>query len=210
MVIIKLGMNNRGTSEAQFKSLYNTMLDAVYSDGAKNGKVPKVVVLTPTTVAGESLTETGVPGNDSVWRMQKWLSEIVTQYNSSKGKHIELVDLWTAFTSERVVLGKDYFQTFFFGPSDGAIHPNAAGQYLIFKSLAKTLGFFDSDMPIFRQDYGDLNEGYLYVDSTSIKDYTLDFYEMDRTMPTLPAAEDVPNMLASVDFTRSNGEFIFP
>ena len=29
--------------------------------------------------------------------------------------------------------------------------------------------------------------------------------QMNRTMPTLSTAEDVPNMLASVDFTSSNG-----
>ena len=33
--------------------------------------------------------------------------------------------------------------------------------------------------------------------------------QMNRTMPTLPTAEDVPNMLASVDFTSSNGVFTY-
>lgn len=216
VVTIKLGMNNRPLDEATFKNLYVTMLDAVYADAAKNGKVPKVVILTPSPLAGENNDDLDVPGQDSVNRMVGWLSSIAADYNAKNGKHIEFVDLRNAFTNERLVLGDEYFQTFFYGPSDGAIHPNAAGQYLIFKTIAKTLGFYDASMPIFNHDYADLNEGYMYVDSTYISDYTGDYgaeangpsdeEEMDKTIPALEMTTQ-PELIASIDFTDKNGSF---
>lgn len=212
VVTIKLGMNNRPTGEAEFKRMYNAMLDAVYSDCAKNGKTPKVVVLTSTPLAGENNYDINVPGQDSVYRQLGWLTSIVSEYNSKNGKHIQLVDLRNGFTNERDILGDAYYQTFFFGPSDGAIHPNAAGQYLIFKTIAKTLGFYDESMPIFRQNYEDLNEGYLYVDSTAISNYkgeygstVADSGELDKTMPVLETA--TVKLIASIDFTDKNGTF---
>lgn len=213
VVFIKLGMNNRPTGEATFKSDYTNILDAVYADGAENGKIPKVIILTPTPVAGENTYDLDVPGQDSVNRMVDWLSEVRTAYNAENGTHIEFVDLRNAFTNERLVLGDDYYQAFFYGPSDGAIHPNAAGQYLIFKTIAKTLGFFDASKTIFNHDYEDLNEGYMYVDSTYISDYTGDYGaadtdddQMDSNMPTLDSLKQ-PKLLASADFTSSNGKF---
>lgn len=210
VVFIKLGMNNRPTGEATFKSDYTNILDAVYADGAENGKIPKVIILTPTPVAGENTYDLDVPGQDSVNRMVDWLSEVRTAYNAENGTHIEFVDLRNAFTNERLVLGDDYYQAFFYGPSDGAIHPNAAGQYLIFKSIAKMLGFFDASKTIFNHDYEDLNEGYMYVDSTYISDYTGDYgtvvsdnVQMDMEMPTL-AQNTQPELLAYHDFDAND------
>ena len=213
VVTIKLGMNNRPTSEADFKRMYNTMLDAIYSDCAKNGKTPKVVVLTPSPLAGENDYDLDVPGQDSIYRQVGWLRSIVQEYNAKNGKHIAFVDLRSAYTNERNILGDEYYQTFFFGPSDGAIHPNAAGQYLIFKTLAKTLGFYDASMPIFNQNYKDLNEGYMYVDSTAISSYAGEYGpsyddsgEMDKTMPQLETAGI--KLIASIDFNDKNGTFV--
>ena len=59
VVFIKLGMNNRTMANATFISKYNEMLDGIYAEGAKNGKVPKVVLLAPTPLSGESGISSG-------------------------------------------------------------------------------------------------------------------------------------------------------
>ena len=215
VVTIKLGMNNRPADETSFKSMYNAMLDEVYRAAATNGKKPKVVILTSPPLSGENTYDLDVPGQDSVNRQVAWLNSIAANYNATNGTHIQVVDLRNAFTNERLVLGDAYYQTFFFGPSDGAIHPNAAGQYLIFKTVAKTLGFYDSSKAIFNHEYQDLNEGNMYVDSTYISDYSgsygavtdVDGEEMNKTMPGLEKNTQ-PVLIASVDFTDQNGTFV--
>ena len=213
VVFIKLGMNNRPDSKSTFTTKYKAILDEIYRAGEANGKAPKVVLLTSTPLAGETATDLDYPGQDSVNRQVAWMNEMVASYNSANGRHIQVVDLRNAFVAERDVLGDDWYSTFFFGPSDGAIHPNAAGQYLIFKTVAKTTGLYNASMPIFQQDYRDLYEGYLYVNGTattyegSYGPSTNDNAEMDKDMP---AMEEAPiQLLASVDFTGENGNLDF-
>ena len=87
------------------------------------------------------------------------------------------MELQTAFTNEALVLGADYHRSFFSDPSDGALHPNAAGQYLIFRTLSESLGIFAPSMTVYQQDYEDLRLGQLWVDETGgvdcYGDYTL-------------------------------------
>ena len=211
VVFIKLGMNNRPDSKSTFTTKYKAILDEIYRAGEANGKAPKVVLLTSTPLAGETATDLDYPGQDSVYRQVVWMNEMVASYNSANGRHIQVVDLRNAFVAERDALGDDWYSTFFFGPSDGAIHPNAAGQYLIFKTVAKTTGLYNASMPIFQQDYRDLYEGYLYVNGTattyegSYGPSTNDNAEMDKDMP---AMEDAPiKLLAAIDFNSTNGSF---
>ncbi len=216
VVFIKLGMNNRQMSDADFVNLYNKMLDGIYSEGAKNGKVPKIILLSPTPLSGEFGISSGEFGSDpttfgyydSVKRFSVSLSSIASQ------RGLMFVDLRQAFVDESAVLGDRFHYTFFSDPSDGLIHPNGAGQYFMFKTICKNLGLFDASMPIFRLSYDDITEAPLYNDETAVS-YTgsygseatgSDNGEMDKTMPVL-SQNSQSQLIASIDFTDKNGSF---
>ncbi len=162
VLFIKLGMNDRYKTTARYEKYYNQMLDSIYASGSVNGKKPKLVLLTPTPISGESIYNTEQTDADSTWRFQKSLTKI------AKERGLLLCDLATAFTQEALAVGADYSRLFFSDPSDGGVHPNAAGQYLIFKTLSKTLGIYDETMPIYQLEYLDLNRAALYTDETYI------------------------------------------
>lgn len=218
VVFIKLGMNNRTMDDATFASKYNEMLDGIYAAGEANGKVPKVILLSPTPLSGEFGISSGEFGSDptsenyydSVKRFSVNLDAIAEQ------RGLEFVDLRQAMVDESAVLGDRYHYTFFSDPSDGLIHPNGAGQYFMFKTICKTLGLYDSAMPIFQVSYDDIVNAPLYGDNTNVSytgEYGVDHTasanaaEMDKTMPQLPEVEKVPVLLASADLTSSNGKF---
>ncbi len=223
VVFIKLGMNNRQMANATFISKYNEMLDGIYAAGEENGKVPKIVLLAPTPLSGESGISSGEFGSDptsedyvdSTKRFANMLSEIANE------RDLEFVDLRQAMVDESAVLGDRYHHTFFSDPSDGLIHPNGAGQYFMFKTICKELGLFNESMPIFKVSYDDINNAALYGDNTIISDYTGDYgidhaaafnaAEMDKTMPELDVQQvedNAPELLASIDFTDENGTFV--
>mgnify|MGYP002529368136 CR=1 FL=1 len=162
VVFIKLGMNDRYRTTARYEQYYEQMLNDIYAAGAVNGKRPKIVLLTPTPISGETIYNTDQEDADSIWRFQKSLTKIAEK------RGLLLCDLATAFTQEALAVGSDYHRLFFTDPSDGGVHPNAAGQYLIFKSLSKTLGIYDETMPIYQLQYRDMNSAALYVDETYI------------------------------------------
>jgi len=206
VVFIKLGMNDRGKTTETYVEYYNKMLDSIYEIGKANGKKPKIVLLTPSPMSGESIYNKEDTTQDSVWRFQKALTGIAQE------RGLLLCDLVTAFTNEAVALGSDYHRTFFSDPSDGGIHPNASGQYLIFKSLSKTIGIYDEDMAIYQLTYDDINSSALYVEGTNGVIYdggygesTIvdDNTEMDKVIPNVGKI----SLLASVDFTSANGVF---
>lgn len=216
VITIKLGMNDRYIAKATFIKYYEQMLDSIYSIcEAEYNKIPKIVVLTPSPIASENHLDDIALGEvpdgvfESTSRQRNALEQIVKDYNAA-GKHILFCDLRTAFLNEEQAIGADYAHTFFQDPSDGAIHPNGAGQYLIFKTLAKTLGIYDESMPIFQIQYEDLVSHALFVDSTDGLTYTGDYgqanivddsAEMNKTMPTLSGV----NAISSVEFTSDNG-----
>ena len=216
VVTIKLGMNDRYITKATFIKYYKQMLDSLYEIcETQYNKIPKVVILTPTPIASENVLDDSVHGEvadgvfESTTRQRNALEQIAKDYNDA-GKHILFCDLRTAFLEEAQTLGDDYVNTFFTDPSDGAIHPNGAGQYCIFKTLAKTLGIYDETMPIFQIEYDDLTNHALYVDSTDGLTYTGNYgnanvvddtAEMNKTMPTLDDVEAI----SSVEFTSDNG-----
>ncbi len=219
VVFIKLGMNNRLMDDATFASKYNAMLDGIYEAGAKNGKKPKVILLSPTPLSGEFGISSGEFGSDpttsgyydSVKRFSNNLSNIASQ------RGLLFVDLRQAMVDESAVLGDRFHYTFFSDPSDGRIHPNGAGQYFMFKTICKTLGLYNSAMPIFNVSYDDIVNAALYSDSTAIGytgsygiDYTgpSDATEMNKDMPGLEKNTQ-PVLLASVDFDSTNGEIIY-
>ena len=125
VVFIKLGMNNRTMDNATFISKYNAMLDGIYAAGQKNGKTPKVILLSPTPLSGESGISSGEFGSgpttegyyDSVKRFSVMLDAIAEE------RGLEFVDLRQAMVDESAVLGDRYHYTFFSDPSDGLIHP---------------------------------------------------------------------------------------
>jgi len=216
VITIKLGMNDRYIAKATFIKYYKQMLDSIYSIcETQYKKIPKIVVLTPSPIASENHLDDIALGEvpdgvfESTSRQRNALEQIVKDYNAA-GKHILFCDLRTAFLNEEQAIGADYAHTFFQDPSDGAIHPNGAGQYLIFKTLAKTLGIYDESMPIFQIQYEDLVSHALFVDSTDGLTYTGDYgqanivddsAEMNKTMPTLSGV----NAISSVEFTSDNG-----
>ncbi len=175
VVFIKLGMNDRYKDNATFAEFYQKMLDSTYELCLPQGKIPKLVLLSPTPVSGDSIynREEGENEADSstTWRQRALIEQIAADNG------LTFVDLQTAFTKEALTLGADYHRTFFSDPSDGALHPNAAGQYLIFRTLSESLGIYDSSMTVFQQDYEDLRLGQLWVDETGgvdcYGDYTL-------------------------------------
>lgn len=218
VVFIKLGMNDRGKTQETWESYYNLMLDGIYEKGAENGKKPKIVLLTPSPLSGETIYNTEEEDTDSVWRFQRYLTGIAAE------RGLLLCDLVTAFTQEAVALGSDYASTFFTDPSDGGIHPNAAGQYLIFKTLSKTLGIYDEELPLYQLEYEDFNGAALWVDATSgvtydngydalttsgdgtqVDEAAMDEEEMNKDMPSLGA--QAASLLAAIDFDSDSGVF---
>jgi len=222
VVFIKLGMNNRQMANATFISKYNEMLDGIYAAGEENGKVPKIVLLAPTPLSGESGISSGEFGSDptsedyvdSTKRFANMLSEIANE------RDLEFVDLRQAMVDESAVLGDRYHHTFFSDPSDGLIHPNGAGQYFMFKTICKDLGLYDESMPIFKVSYDDIINAPLYGDNTNIGytgSYGIDHAaaanaaEMNKTMPQLELEQvenNGPELLASIDFDSTNGTFV--
>lgn len=169
VVFVKLGMNNRGMSDEDFRTYYELMLKGIYAAGEENGKIPKVIILTSTPVSGDSIYNMEQTDYDSTWRIRDNLEQIAADWG------LLFVDLQTAFTQEALVLGSDYAYTFYTDPSDGGLHQNGAGHYLIFKTLCKTLGLYDEEMPIFQLEYADFLYDALYVDDTAIESYRDDF-----------------------------------
>ena len=179
VVFIKLGMNNRGTATDTFTAYYKKMLDAIYAEGEKNGKIPKIIVITPTPLGGDSLQgkeyfadKINQATADNVWRFQMILEDLVPEYNTANGRNMEFVDFMTGFTSEALVVGDAYAGTFFIDGSDGGLHPNQAAQYLMFNILCKSLGLYDETNPVFGFTYDDINNRAHYTDDTYISDYT--------------------------------------
>lgn len=203
VVTIKLGMNNRDMADANFIKYYNMMLDGIYAEGEKNGKIPKVIILTPTPMSGENLTNQDEADKDSCWRFQRILQKIASE------RDLLFVDLQTAFcTASTLMGGGEYRSTFYIDPSDGGIHPNAAGHYLIFKTLSKVLGIYDEDLPLYQMEYEDLIYHSLWSDSTGNLNLSAgkipDSAEMNKTMP---AVNTTANKLAYVEFDAANGLF---
>ena len=81
VVFVKLGMNNRAMSTAEFAKNYKLMLDGIYAEGKKNGKIPKIILITPTPLAGETLLNQDRTDQASCWRFQKCLKQIAKEYD---------------------------------------------------------------------------------------------------------------------------------
>lgn len=202
VVTVKLGMNNRGMTTASFVRYYKLMLDSIYAEGKKNGKIPKIIILTPTPMSGETIRDQAQEDQDSCWRFQRCLKEIAEEYD------LLFVDLMTAFTTEATKLGSEYRATFFVDPSDGGIHPNAAGHYLIYKTFSKVLGIYDEKLPMYQYEYDELKYAALWQGSTGNVQYgtvnSVDKVEMGKTMPTVSTTA---KLLSYIDFTAANGAF---
>ena len=204
VVCIKLGMNDRYKTTAEFTKYYKMMLDSIYEICKESyHKVPKIILLTPTPTSGESIyddTAEGVTNElnwDSTLRLANAVVDIAAEYG------LECVNLRAAFMNEQLRLGDDYFATFFRDPSDGGIHPNAAGQYMMLKAFAKSLGLDmegEAVQHIFRYAYEDFEAGELFTDLTSNVIYT-NIYD------SVTAESNAVELLASVDFSQANGTF---
>lgn len=204
VVFIKLGMNDRYKTTEQYKKYYNQMIDSILDICKKDyGKTPKIVLLTPTPTAAESVyddmnADSKVEANwDSTLRHCEAVQEIAEE------RGFTWVNLREAFMNAQLELGDDYFATFFRDPSDGGIHPNAAGQYIMFKKLAQTLGIDTTSDPIFQYEYEDFLAGELYTDVT--KDVT--YVNAYDTVTAASSKQEQPELLASIDFTSENGAF---
>jgi len=215
VVFIKLGMNNRGMARTNFINYYKQMLDAIYEIcESEYQKRPKVVLLSPSPMSGENFSDD--KGNsslatsfvDSTLDLRDDIATIAEEYAEDYGTLF--CDLRTAFLNEQVKLGADYRHVFFGDSSDGTVHPNAAGQYLIFKTLSKTLGIYDEENPIYQISYEDFNSASLYVDDTYEVVYNKGYEgfsseEMNKEMPSIDSLNN--NLLASIDFDDTNGVF---
>lgn len=169
VVFIKLGMNDRGRLDSTdtFIENYNTILDKIYEAGAANGKKPKVVMLSTTPRSNDSIYNKDQKGIGSCWSWRDAAETVATTYSEEHNVNIEFVDLMGAFLEkESVNLGDDYWFTFFTVAGDGEIHPNAAGQYLIFKALSEKIGIYNKEMPIYQYEYEDFNSANLWTDDT--------------------------------------------
>lgn len=176
VVFIKLGMNSRKAYTENIIGSYNTMLDELYEDAAAYGKRPKVVLLSPTPLSDETYYDDQVhteARTKEIAGSVKRVSDLYADIAEERG--LTFIDLRTAFIEESLRLGEDYSRTFYSDSSDGTIHPNAAGQYYIFKTLCSELGIDDETMPIFQLEYDDILSQAMYVDSTAIADYTGDY-----------------------------------
>lgn len=193
IVFIKLGMNDRGKSNAEIKKYYEMMLDGVYAEGRNNQKIPKIIMLSPTPLSGENLYDDMVNPNpaeaiqDNTLRIKNLLEGI------AKDKGLLFCDLRTAFLKEQLRLGADYRRTLFSDPSDGGIHPNAAGQYLIFKTLSKVLGIYDKTKEVYQLEYDDADSAALYVDGTDGVKYTGEYDKTgtERTFAWIDTVKEV-------------------
>ena len=222
VVFIKLGMNNRTMTDAEFARQYNIMLDGIYEAGAQNGKVPKVILLAPTPLSGESGISSGEFGSDPISEnyVDSTRRFAINLSNIASERGLEFVDLRQAMVDESAVLGDRYHHTFFSDPSDGLIHPNGAGQYFMFTTICKDLGLYDSAMPIFKVSYDDIINAPLYGSNTNIGytgSYGIDHSaaanaaEMNKTMPQLDIQQvenNGPKLLAAIDFDATNGTFV--
>lgn len=206
VVFIKIGMNDRYKTTEEYTKYYNMMLDSIYSIcKSEYGKVPKIILLTPTPTAAESVYDDMNAASTVEENWDSTLRHCNTVKAIAKERGLISVDLREAFMDEQLRLGDDYFATFFRDPSDGGIHPNAAGQYLMFNKLAETLGLdttSDKVKQIFGYEYEDFLAGELFTDLTSDVIYT-NIYD------TVIEADAVSNvkLLASIDFTSKNGTF---
>lgn len=175
VVFIKLGMNDRGRLKdtAEFKANYEKILDNVYKAGKTNGVIPKVVMISTTPRGNDNIYNTDQVGPGSCWSWRNAAEELAKEYSEENNVTIEFVDNMGAYMDEYENLGDDYWFTFFSQvETDGYIHPNAAGQYLIFKTVSKTLGIYDKDMPIYQYKYDDFNDANLWTDKTDGVTYT--------------------------------------
>jgi len=173
VVFLKLGMNERYKMTENIVKTYKQILDGVYAEGLKNNKVPKIVLLSSTPLSDENFYDDQVHTESrdreihgSVKRSRDEIEKIAIEYG------LTFVDLRTAFIEEALRLGEDYSRTFYSDSSDGTIHPNAAGQYYIFKTLSKEIGIYKEEMPIFQLKYEDILSQAMYVDNTLISDYS--------------------------------------
>lgn len=165
VVSILLGTNNRGMSDEEFRAYYELMIQSIYAEGEAHGKIPKIILITPPPLSGETAGTAGTTDGSSTWRFQSLIADIAKEYN------LLFVDIYGAFIQEQQTLGDNYIPTFFSDPSDGVIHPNAAAHYLMFSTLCDALGLFDETMPIFQLEYEDILYAELYPDDTAIESY---------------------------------------
>lgn len=181
VIFIKDGMNDRYKTTEVYEYFYRKMLDSIYDICEKEyKKIPKIVLITPTPISGESLyddwaeaelkAELGrevypeADNTDSTLRFRNAIEQIAKDYG------LEFIDFRTAFLEESMKLGDKYKSTFFNNGSDGALHPNAAGQYYMFKTLCEELNL-DMELPIFDLEYNDFKRAELYVDGTDSVTY---------------------------------------
>lgn len=178
VVFIKLGMNDRDQTTKDFVRRYKSMLTSIYEIGEESNKIPKIVVISPTPISGENYYDDEAPitpseGNlDSTLRIRNALEDIVKEGNLG-GYNILFSDFRNAFLEEGVVVGDEYHRLFFTSSSDGAIHPNAVGQYLMFKTLSKTLGIYNEKMPIYQITYDDISKAALYEGESVINKFKM-------------------------------------
>lgn len=205
VIFIKIGMNNRDMTNSAFQLHYRQMLDSIYEICKDEyGKTPKIILLSPTPRSGENTLEESATCETLERRND--VATIAEEYD------LMFCDLRTAFIEEQEVLGTEYMSVFFSDSSDGLTHPNSAGQYYMFKTLAKELGIYDEKQPLFQVEYEDINAASLYLEDTREVNYDNAYgskdnqEEMDKAMPTLDAL-GAPNILASIDFDSTNGEF---
>lgn len=216
VISIKIGMNDRYKTTKEYVTYYEKMLDSIYTICKDTySKIPKIIINTPTPISTETIyddtkEQSMVDANwDSTLRHCKALEKIVEKYNDS-GKHMVFCNLREAFMDAQLELGDEYFATIYRYPSDGGLHPNGAGQYLMFKTFAKALGIYSEEKEIFQYEYEDINSCDLFADVTSniiYDDYstvssTDDDVEMNKTLKF----NDV-TLLASIDFNSQNGVF---
>lgn len=174
VIFIKLGMNDRAKATANVGKYYKQMLESIDEQMSASGKKPKIVLLSSTPVSEETWYDNQYHGDTyvdsqqargSVRRSKIIYEEIANQ------KGLEFIDLEQAFLEEEVRLGTDYSRIFFYESYSGApgIHPSAAGQYYIFKTICKELDIYKEDMPIFQLEYEDILSHALYTDETSME-----------------------------------------
>lgn len=173
VVFLKLGMNERYKTTENIIKTYNQILDGVYAEGLKNGKIPKIILLSSTPLSDETFYDdqfhTEARAREIRGSVKRSRDEIEKIANE---RGLTFVDLRTAFIEESLRLGEDYSRTFYSDSSDGTIHPNAAGQYYIFKTLSREIGIYDENMPIYQLKYDDILSQAMYVDGTLISDYS--------------------------------------
>ena len=185
VVFINVGMNDRDQTTEDFKSRYETMLASLYEISYKtNKKIPKVVMIAPTPVSSENVyddlwdskqdknSQTASDEHyDSTLRLRNALNDIVTACKEG-GYQVLFSDFRSGFLNKAVEIGVDYSHMFFTDPADGIIHPNAAGQYLMFNLLSKTLGIDNDEMSIYQIAYEEFENMALYAgDDTALEAY---------------------------------------